>query len=240
MIRKALEYIVGLSEAKEFEIGGRVFTDKSLYEIETPRVSGFNTTTLSSMVEYISKNPDLLIVSPLIISIESPTRVVLKTRNKEPENFRDTLIIAEANLPNIAFGRYMDVESFIIQMQSKFSLNEDAAILMRVVGNIKEEQVKQTSDDGFSQAVTARTGIARVEDVLVPNPVKLMPFRTFIEIEQPESMFVFRMQSGPTMALFEADGGAWRNVAISNIKSYFDEHEDLKTFFSEGKLVVLA
>ena len=28
------------------------------------------------------------------------------------------------------------------------------------------------------------------------------------------------MQEGPRAALFEADGGAWRNQAIKNIKEY--------------------
>ena len=33
-------------------------------------------------------------------------------------------------------------------------------------------------------------------DVIVPNPVKLRPYRTFAEIEQPESSYVFRIKDG--------------------------------------------
>jgi len=62
-----------------------------------------------------------------------------------------------------------------------------------------------------------------VSDVLVPNPVVLAPFRTFPEVIQPESKFIFRMQSGPQAALFEADGGAWRNEAMGRIKTYLEE-----------------
>ena len=49
-------------------------------------------------------------------------------------------------------------------------------------------------------------------DVKVPNPVTLRPFRTFIEVEQPESKFIFRMREGGRCAIFEADGahGSWR------------------------------
>ena len=60
-----------------------------------------------------------------------------------------------------------------------------------------------------------------MEDVLVPNPVKLQPFRTFHEISQPEIAFVFRMknsQSGVSCALFEADGGAWKFNAVHTDK----------------------
>lgn len=57
----------------------------------------------------------------------------------------------------------------------------------------------------------------------MPNPVYLAPYRTFAEIEQPVSKFVFRMESGPKAALFEADGGAWKNEAILKIKEYLQK-----------------
>ncbi len=46
---------------------------------------------------------------------------------------------------------------------------------------------------------------------------------TFLEVEQPVSQFVFRMKDGPRAAIFEADGGAWRNQAIVNIREYLKE-----------------
>ena len=87
----------------------------------------------------------------------------------------------------------------------------------------KEDAIKSISDDGVSQAATIKTGVASVNDVKVPNPVVLAPFRTFPEISQPESKFIFRMQSGPRAALFEADGGAWRNEAMMKIKACLEE-----------------
>lgn len=51
----------------------------------------------------------------------------------------------------------------------------------------------------------------------------LAPYRTFLEVEQPESQFIFRMKDGPRGAIFEADGGAWRNQAIVNIREYLKE-----------------
>lgn len=68
-------------------------------------------------------------------------------------------------------------------------------------------------------------GIASKADAEVPNPVSLRPYRTFHEIEQPESLFVFRMKErdGMNCAIYEADGGAWRNTAIQSIKKYLDD-----------------
>lgn len=67
--------------------------------------------------------------------------------------------------------------------------------------------------------------IARVENVVIPPRVKLAPYRTFIEIEQPESEFVFRARKAddlPHFALFEADGGAWRIESMKRIKAYLE------------------
>ena len=57
----------------------------------------------------------------------------------------------------------------------------------------------------------------------------LAPFRTFSEIEQPESSFVLRVNDRGRVGLFEADGGAWRNTAMLRIKEYLDNH------LNEGK-----
>lgn len=67
------------------------------------------------------------------------------------------------------------------------------------------------------------TGVASKSDVIVPNPVSLAPYRTFQEIAQPYSNFVFRMadKQVPTFSLIEAQGGVWKNEAVSRIKEYF-------------------
>lgn len=66
--------------------------------------------------------------------------------------------------------------------------------------------------------------MATIGKEAVPNPVYLKPFRTFTEITQPESAFVLRMREsgGIQVALFEADGGAWKNEAILAIKDYLE------------------
>lgn len=239
MIKEALQYVVGLGEAKMHTVAGRVFSDKQLHEIKTPLIKGFQTSTLQSIVDYISMNPDR-IENTVIIHIESETSVTLTTERTTNEEIRHILIQAKPVLPTVHFGKYLDVESFIIQMQSKFISSEMTRDLLKIVGNVKEEQVKSTCDDGVSQSVVAKTGIARVEEITVPNPVPLRPFRTFNEVEQPESLFVFRMQNGPQMALFEADGGIWRLEAMQNIRTFFNENQALKDLITEKKVVVIG
>ncbi|MGV8103295.1 hypothetical protein ACE15I_33430, partial [Bacillus thuringiensis] len=88
------------------------------------------------------------------------------------------------------------------------------------------------------QAVTVKTGVASRGNAKVPNPVQLSPYRTFVEVEQPESKFVFRMREGARCGLFEADGGAWKLEAMNNIKEYLKEA--LAQEIESEKVFVLA
>ena len=186
--------------------------------------------TLSGLVDYIKSNLDRA-DEKLYLHIASHKSVRLVSTLK-PDGSREELAIAEAILPNFWFDRFYDMEEFNVALQSIFVKNPDREILLKVVGNLKEDNVKTTGDDGVSQAVTIKTGVASAADVKVPNPVILAPYRTFVEVEQPESKFIFRMQDGPKGAIFEADGGAWRNQAILNIKKPLD-----KKFKKSGKKV---
>ena len=61
-------------------------------------------------------------------------------------------------------------------------------------------------------------------DDLVPSPCVLRPYRTFVEVMQPASSFIFRLEQGREQtvnaAIIEADGGAWKLDAVSNIIVY--------------------
>lgn len=191
--------------------------------------------TLSGLVDYIKSNLDRA-DEKLYLHIANHKSVRLVSTLK-PDGSREELAIAEVILPNFWFDRFYDMEEFNVALQSIFVKNPDREILLKVVGNLKEDNVKTTGDDGVSQAVTIKTGVASAADVKVPNPVTLIPYRTF-EVEQPESKFIFRMQDGPKGAIFEADGGAWRNQAILNIKKYLGNQ--LSDEIKKGKITILA
>lgn len=174
--------------------------------------------TLTAVVDYISKTSERT-KSRLIVQVQDEDHVKVLG---ELDGFgnRETLLIAEALHPDYPFGRWLEAEPFIIALQSQFVATEDSKVLLKFVGNLKDEAAQTLVDDGVSQIATARTGVASVGKVMVPNPISLRPFRTFPEIGQPQSDFVFRMHEGPTLALFTADGDQWRNEAIANVADY--------------------
>jgi hypothetical protein len=223
MTREALQYVVGLSKANTLEINGDTYTDKQVHRIDNNlRAAAIEMNTLTSLVDYAKAFADEM-SDQMLVQVVSPTEVKLISC-LDMDRKRECLVNVEAMIPEFAYGRYMDHESFIIALQSKFIDNDDRALLLRFAGTVKDESVAQYGDDGVTQTATVKTGITSVEKAIVPNPVILQPYRTFVEVEQPDSAFVFRMRQsegrGVECAIFEADGGAWKNAAMRKIKGY--------------------
>lgn len=223
MIRAALQYLVNLGKAEIIEAdNGYYYSTEQLYPVKEPLASALIVETLSGLVDYIKSEFDRSSLNGQLVQVVSSRQVHLLSALFD-DGQRETYMIAEAFSPGFEFDQWYESEDFIIGLQSCFVENDDKAKILKVVGNIKDEAVRQYGDDGVTQQVTAKTGLAQVEDVPIPNPVMLAPFRTFMEIEQPESKFVFRMRQGddgPECALFEADGGAWKLEAMKKVKAY--------------------
>lgn len=234
MIKKALEYIVDLKAPQVQEINGEIYSDKELHRIyHNPKATAIEMRTLTSLVEYIKASIDIM-HEKMIVHVVSPTRVELYSQ-LDDDRKREYMVEVEAQVPDFSYGRYMEHESFLIALQSKFIENADRELLLKFTGTVENGTVAQYGDDGVTQKATIKTGIASKGEAIVPNPVKLRPFRTFIEVEQPESAFIFRMRQnegiGVECAIFEADGSAWKNAAMKNIKEYLQfELADMPQF----------
>ena len=239
MIKEALQYIVGLGEAQEHRINCDTYSDKPLYRIDPyyPKASAIEMHTLTSLVDYIKAKIDAM-SEMMIIDVRSPEEVVLYSRLDDNRD-RETLVVVKARIPSFPFDSFMDQERFTINLQSKFIDDPatDRALILKFAGTVEAGTVAEYGDDGVTQKATVKTGIASKGDAIVPNPVKLRPYRTFLEVEQPASEFIFRMKQdkydGINCAIFEADGGAWQMAATKAIKEYLQfELEDFKDQFT--------
>lgn len=225
MLKEALQYIVGLGEAKTAILHGDVYSDKPLHRIDRyfTKADCVTVYTLTSLLDYINGDIDGM-AENMIVAVESPTRVRLYSQ-LDGNRDREYLMMAEAFLPKFSFNQFIDQESFCIALQSKFIPNTDRELLLKFAGTVEAGTVAQYGDDGVSQKATVKTGLASKGEAIIPNPVKLKPYRTFLEVEQPESDFIFRMREGRGVecAIFEADGGAWQIQAMQNIKAYLQK-----------------
>lgn len=192
--------------------------------------------TLEGFVGYVKDNRDGLDLGKHIAHVVSPSRVeLLGPVGPAPFHQRPVPAVADlsrftagADGSGFAFGQWKDVESFVIGLQAHFVQTPERDAVLKLVGSTKDEAVRQTDDDGVTQSVVARQGAVLVEEVKVPNPVLLRPFRTFREVEQPEGRFILRLRSGgPVLALFVADGEGWRLEAVAKIKEFLEAQFDL-------------
>ena len=232
MIKQALEYIVGLKEPVIKIIAGDTYSDKPLNRISyIPYAKTIEMCTLTSLVDYIRASIDDM-SDKMIIHVVNPTSVKLYSQLDYDRN-REYLAEVNAQLPSFRFGDFIDHEVFCIALQSKFVKNDDRELVMKFAGTVEDGTVAEYGDDGITQKATVKFGLTSKTDAIVPNPVKLCPYRTFLEVEQPASDFIFRMRSerGVQCAIFEADGGAWKNEAMENIKKYLQSKlDDLSQF----------
>lgn len=217
-----IQKIVDLAEIQEFTIDGRTLTSSQLFPVRAPEVDCIGCHTLTGLVDFYGTIP--ADQQPrLLFHIDDFNKVSIISEVFGMEKQRETFITATAYSQESLFNRYYDHEDFMIKILSCFVPDENTAKILRIVGNLKSEAGATYSDDGLTQTVTAKTGITKVENVDLPSPITLRPYRTFADIEQPESKFILRLKQsggGISVALFEADGAAWKNTAIYQIKNF--------------------
>lgn len=222
MIKEALQYIVGLSAPNVQHINGEVYSDKQLHRVDyAPKAEPIQLTTLDSLLDYIKSGVDDM--RTMFIHVVSPTKVRMYSA-LDLDRDRESIAEVTANVPEFSFNRWIDHESFCIALQSKFLPNEDRALLLKFAGTVESGTIAEYGDDGVTQKATVKVGIAKKGEAVIPNPVSLMAYRTFIEVEQPVSQYIFRMQdrNGIQCALYEADGGAWKIDAMNKIREYLE------------------
>lgn len=241
MTRDFLNGILALDAQHELDYQGRKFVDRAMLPLpQEATAKPLTTSTLTSIVDYITSNTDergLPANGKFVIHVAGHDSVELyKELNADKE--RDHLLSVSFEGSNFPYGRFQPIENFIINLQSLFVQDEQTAALLGFIGSVKNDSSVEQSDDGVSQKATVKQGISLAKNATVPNPVYLKPFRTFSEIDQPQSAFVFRLRKdereGVTAALFEADGAAWKHEAIASIQTFLTDE------LGDAPVIILA
>lgn len=236
-IKEALEYAVQLNENEDLVIknsAGKEFYDRdkrTLVELDATKYpAALELSSLSGLVGYIKEKMDVedFEKKRFILHVASPTTVSFESE-LDANQKRATYAVAKAITPEFQWDRFYDIESFNIKLVSAFVKTDERSLMLELSSKIKVENGVELSDDGMSQIATVKNGVASVHQAKLPNPVALKPYRTFLEINQPISEFIFRLNDKPGAALFEADGSMWKLEAKTNIAEYLkSELEDMK------------
>lgn len=244
LTREFLEKVAEMAQPNTLTEGIRTFVDKPMHMLvdEIAADTPLRTNSLSSVSDYIKSNADFDALASdgrKIIHVEDEKTVWLYTEMNSFKK-RSALLLASAWVSSFPFGQWLSLENFIISVQANFVTDEHRDELLSFVATVKQDTGVEQQDDGVTQKVTTRSGVSLSRTSKVPNPITLRPFRTFSEVEQPESAFVFRIKAeegcGVKAALFAADGDAWRHDAILKIRDYFQTH----VIAEDDSVIVLA
>jgi len=236
MDKSAIEKIVSLGAPNISEQNGFKYTDKSLQVIKGPTVETVSFKTLNGLVDTLKKEIANY-NGPVIINVIDHNKINVLSAINCFDRQREYPYTAAAELPQISFDNFMSYEAMMIALKSKYEQTPSLLELVQLLGTITEDNSLKTTDDGFTQSVVVKKGIALKDNKVVNPRVRLTPYRTFLEVEQPESEFLVRLRDGGQVALFEADGGAWKLEARNNVANYLKE--SLDDLIQEDKVLIV-
>jgi hypothetical protein len=188
------------------------------YEVvHVSTLAGFNDLILAKL-EHEENFP-----TNFLIHVESETTVALKAKVTDEFGRRLTLIQAEpVPFDRFRFGQWIDQEAFVIQVASLFADGQDKQYVLGMASALTNDAANTSEDDGFTQKVNIKQGLRMKEPTTLKPRVSLAPYRTFPELDQPISEFVFRAkcdgEGRPHLMLVEADGGRWKIDAIAKLR----------------------
>ena len=235
--KEAIEKIEQLvKDSYAVQVDGKTYSAQDLEPVlYEPKAVAIEISTLTGFVDFIERNiDDLDFENYYTAVVDDPGKVMLCSALSGEKRAREVLVNARLDnyMQTFPFGQFMPQEEFIIKLHSLFEKKEgdDFEYVAMIVSKVTQANTADTLDDGITQHVTVKKGIsgALKESSMTKPIVRLSPYRTFREIEQPESQFLLRIRTddrgNAEVALFEADGGVWRNEARLRIAAYLKEH----------------
>lgn len=264
MLKEAIEKIVSLARPEVITVNGKTFSNQDFAEIKVTKhyPQELKLSSLDSVVQMVRKEAVMLCSSELrsvlmeetgvdtprfaadelkvygeqmiFVSVEEYNRVRVFSSYDEWMQ-RERYYMAQADVPGFREG-WQYAEDMIIKLRSLFLQTEDVDYLLNLISHMDSKESVSSSDNGITQTVETKKGVSLKETVQVRPRVRLTPFRTFLEVEQPESEFLLRVKEGQ-IGLFEADGGVWKMVAKKRVKEWLENQ--LQDLIEDGRVIVM-
>lgn len=249
--KDALQYLwdKGKSARDTVTVGDNTFApqDAKLIQLHPdplepalPLIPLFTVHTLSGLVSVIKEQIDNLADTEYLVHIFDETTVQLTVKTADKHGRRQILAQADAfEYVQFPFAQQITQENFVVWFQSRFvqddSEGSDYRYVLSIAQNLTAAQVVQSDDNNTRQEVVIRKSVTGKEGVELRPFVTLAPYRTFTEIEQPGSRFLFRTHPTgspdkpgiPHLSLTEADGGNWKKAAMDSIEAFLKAAQEL-------------
>ena len=239
MIKEAIDKVLSLATPNEILFNGHTFTDKQLTRLTPPEASEVKVSTLQGLVDLYDSDLDgVKSAAKVLVHVTSPVTVELVSKDADTYGRRHLWVRAQYpnEIQRFPFGQFLNPENFVISVQAGFqrvlvekddgSMALDLDYVLKTASSISAGATQTSEDDGISQTVNMKRGVVLKGTNTLKSRVNLAPFRTFPEIDQILSQFIFRAQGDEQnikLALFEGDGGRWRLNAVAAISAWLSD-----------------
>lgn len=237
MLKAMIEKIENMAAPRTFELEGKTYSNKELHLVHEKKrqIREIELTGLDSVCKMIRNESEMVGLRLFVQIVNHKTVKVFSTFDVDYD--RQSLYYCTADVPGVTTGRYLSYDAAVVELRSLYIPNEGTEYLLQLLSSITKESKVTSSDNGVTQKVEAKSGIALNSLVTVRPRVMLRPFRTFIEVEQPESEFLLRINDRGEIGIFPADGGVWKLEATRNVADYFEAQ--LEDLIRQEKVVVI-
>lgn len=239
----AIQLILDKSRPVTVDVDGASFWADSHKEIrrEVPEFPTMKVNTLGGLADVIRterRGANLIDKMPFLVRVESHELVTVQSTVhwSVSRNVRQMLYMAENDNATFRTGEYSQ-EQMVIALRSMCQDGMDKEYLLELISRIDINTGVSITDTGLTQSVVQKVGAALKDEVPIKPIIRLKPYRTFLEVDQPESEFLLRVTKSGSIQLRDADGGAWMLEARRSIKEYLEGL--LKDEVSEGSVVVM-
>lgn len=218
-----------IAQARVVTVDGLPYSTTPLVAVRPPKdpePAAIAVTTLSGVVEYVRENRDGISREHLSVLVVAPDEVRLVGPLLEPHQQRFVYVTAKAEIGSrFTWGHWYELEAAKIALLTQFEDTDDRAALIRLLANVVTKNSVRAEDDGIAQAVTVKGGVKVMANEVLKPTWALAPFRTFTEVAQPAALYLMRLkddsgQGDIRVALYEADGGAWKREAIRRVQTW--------------------
>ena len=243
MLKEAIQYVVENMRPQTENLGDRAYiiTANGAQEvIQTPIAPDtLPLHSLDSIVKMIRTEAVHLEdnTPALFVNIPSPTNVVCFSQPDYTQRCRRTIYYSAdaTDVPGWDAKVTLGFEEAQIALRTRFQETPDSLYAMKLVNDISLGAKVVYNDNGVATTVTTQKGVALQTNEQIRPIVKLRPYRTFQEVEQPESTFLIRI-SDRGISFIEADGGMWRLTARNTVRTFLVEN--LTAEIESGKVIV--
>lgn len=227
MLKEFIQHIQETTRPQIEKMDGKTFAvtaEGNVVEIKAPAVhmDALPLQSLDALVKLVQSEASKE-ESPLYITV--PNHLTARCFGRASAKAPWRQVYYEANATDVpGWGEKVELgfEAAQIALRTRFQETPDTIYAMKLLSDISCGAKVIYNDSGIATTVTQQKGISLQTNEPIRPLIALRPYRTFQEVDQPESIFLLRL-SDRGVSFTEADGGMWKLKARETVKVFLEE-----------------